>query len=315
MMNSSPLVAIVGPTAVGKSSLALPLASAFSGEIVSADSRQVYRYMDIGTSKPTEAQRAEVRHHLVDCIDPDEEFSLATFLQMAQAAVDDTRERDLLPIVVGGTGQYIWAFLEGWQAPRVEADEGLRRELEQVAASQGPETLHNALQKVDPESAGKIDRRNVRRVVRALEVYYTTGKPATELRRKVLGLHEYRVLGLDMPREELYRRIDRRVDEMVAMGLVGEVENLLAFGYSAGLPSMSGIGYREVVEYLQGTLSLEEAVLQIKYNTHRLARRQYAWFRQSDPRITWLTVGEELESQASAIIQDLLLQDRAAMIE
>lgn len=308
-------MAIVGPTAVGKSSLALHLAGAFGGEIVSVDSRQVYRFMDIGTWKPTAEQQARVPHHLVDCISPDEEFSLPIFQQMAEAAVDDIRGRGLLPILVGGTGQYLWGFLEGWQTPHVKANETLRKKLENIASTEGPGALHNKLKEVDPESAGKIDYRNVRRVIRALEVYHSTGRPATELRGREPGRYKYRVLGLDTSREDLYRRIDDRVDEMFAMGLVAEVEGLLSAGYSPDLPSMSGIGYREVVSYLEGGISLEEAVLQVKYNTHRLARHQYAWFRRNDPRITWLTLGDDLEAKATEVVSGLLQQQDASVLE
>ena len=314
-MSDLPLVAIVGPTAIGKSSLALHLAGTFRGEIVSADSRQVYRSMDIGTGKPTAEQRTRVPHHLVDCISPNEEFSLTVFLQMAKEAVADIQDRCLLPILVGGTGQYLWGFLEGWQAPRVEADEELRRELENIATTEGPQVLHNNLKLVDPESAEKIDYRNVRRIVRALEIYHSTGKPAAELRSRQPGRYHQLVLGLDTSREDLYRRIDDRVDDMFAMGLVAEVESLLAAGYSPTLPSMSGIGYQEVISYLEGGLSLEEANLQIKYNTHRLARHQYAWFRRNDPRITWLRVGDDLESLATATVRRFLQSEAAAVLE
>ncbi len=314
-MDSPLLLAIVGPTAVGKSSLALHLASLFGGEIVSVDSRQIYRSMDIGTWKPTPEQRAMVPHHLVDCISPDEEFSLPVFQQMAESAVVDIQGRGLLPVLIGGTGQYLWGFLEGWDAPHVTADEELRRNLESVASSEGPEALHKKLAQVDPESAAKIDYRNVRRVVRALEVYHATGVTATELRGRQPGQYNCRVLGLDASREDLYRRIDDRVDEMFAMGLVAEVEGLLAAGYAPELPSMSGIGYREVVSYLEGNLSLEECVLQVKYNTHRLARHQYAWFRRNDPRITWLSVGDDLESRAAEVVGRLLQQEDASVLE
>ena len=314
-MNKPPLIAIVGPTAVGKSSLALHLAGAFGGEIVSVDSRQIYRFMDIGTWKPTAQDRARVPHHLVDCISPDEEFSLAVFQEMAGTAVTHIRSRGLLPILVGGTGQYLWGFLEGWQAPRVKADEELRRHLEHVAATEGHEALHNRLKQVDPESADRIDHRNVRRVVRALEVYHATGATATALRGSQPSRHSCQVLGLDTSREDLYRRIDDRVDEMFALGLVAEVESLLATGYSPKLSSMSGIGYREVVSHLEGDLSLEEAVLQVKYNTHRLARHQYAWFRRNDPRITWLTVGDDLEARAAEVVGRLLQQEDTAVLE
>ncbi len=314
-MDNLPLIAIVGPTAVGKSSLALHLAGTFGGEVVSVDSRQVYRSMDIGTCKPTPEQRARVPHHLVDCISPDEEFSLAIFRKMAETAVVDIHGRGLVPILAGGTGQYLWGFLEGWEAPHIKADEDLRRNLESIASTEGPEVLHNMLKQLDPESAEKIDYRNVRRVVRALEIYHATGVTATELRSRQPGRYNCRVLGLDTSREDLYRRIDDRVDEMFAMGLVAEVEALLGAGYSPKLSSMSGIGYREVISHLEGKISLEEAALQVKYNTHRLARHQYAWFRRNDPRITWLTVGDDLESRATEVLRGFLQQEDTSVLE
>ncbi len=286
--------------------MAVHLASIFDGEIVSADSRQIYRFMDIGTGKPTAAQRAGIAHHLIDIKAPDEEFNVAMFLDLANAAVCDVQARNKLPILVGGTGQYIWALLEGWQGAQVRADHELRQKYEEAAAVQGPEYLHNMLTQIDPESAQRIDYRNVRRVIRALEIHHATGSTASSLRRKTSGMLHHMVIGIDIIRAGLYRRIDARVHEMLTQGLVQEVESLLADGYGPHLPSMSSIGYQEIIKYLHGDLSLEEASQSIKYNTHRLARHQNTWFRRNDPRITWLTAGPDLESEASDVVRTFL---------
>ena len=308
---NQPLVVIVGPTAVGKTDLAIHLASEFDGEIINVDSRQIYRHMDIGTAKPTAEQRSRTPHHLIDILDPDQEFSLATFLDLAHAAITDIRGRHKVPIVAGGTGQYIWALLEGWQVAQVQADPELRQRLDKVAADEGPLALHYQLSLVDPESSHRIDYRNVRRVVRALEIYNTTGSTATDLRQKSSEKYPCRIIGIDTPRDDLYRRIDTRVDEMVINGLVKEVEALLSRGYSPDSPCMHSMGYREINGYLLGELSLEEAAQQIKYETHRLARHQYAWFRRKDARINWLPVGTDLECKAAALARTFLFEDHA----
>ena len=299
---------IVGPTAVGKSALGLHLARAFDGEIVNADSRQVYRYMDIGTAKPSPEDRAQVRHHLVDILGPDQEFSLAVFLQLARRAIGDIYSRGKLPIVVGGSGQYVWALADGWRVPSVPPDARVRRELEEKAKLEGAGSLHKALAEVDPDAASKIGPYNIRRLVRALEIYRATGIPPSTLRRK--GAREYRplVLGLHTDREALYWKIDRRVEEMLVNGLVGEVEALLDMGYSPESPCMSGMGYREMNLHLSGELTLEAASQRIKYATHRYARRQYAWFRLNDTRIHWLESGPSWNLQAKALVDGWLMQ-------
>ncbi len=281
------LVAIVGPTATGKTALGIHLARQFDGEIVGADSRQVYRYMDIGTAKPTPEERAAAPHHLIDVADPDEPFSLARWLELAEAALADIWARGKQPLLVGGSGQYVWALLEGWRVPRVPADPNLRRQLASLPA----EGLLAELRRVDPPSAASLDPRNVRRLVRALEVYHATGKPLSYWRTKAPPDFETLVIGLRLPRDELYRRIDARVDAMIEAGLADEVRRLLAMGYSRELPSMSGIGYREVCEHLAGEIDLSAATERIKTGTHRLARHQNSWFKASDPRIHWIDAG------------------------
>jgi tRNA dimethylallyltransferase len=301
------LVAVVGPTATGKTDLALHLALAFEGEIIGADSRQVYRGMDLGTAKPTAEQRARVPHWLVDVVDPDEEFGLARYLDLVQAALDDVWLRGRLPFLVGGTGQYVWALLEGWQVPRVGPDWALRRELEERAHREGPQALHAEVAALDPEAARRLDPRNVRRVVRALEVMRRTGRPLSACQARRPPDFSWLALGLELPSEQLYRRIDARVDAMIGEGFVEEVRGLLARGYRPDLPAMSGIGYRQVCQHLAGELSLVEAASRIKTETHRFTRHQRNWFRRDDRRIHWIdaSAGEPYEEAARLVASEL----------
>lgn len=282
-MPNRKLIAVVGPTASGKTTLAIDIAQRFSGEIIGADSRQVYRYMDIGTAKPTFAERAAAPHHLVDIVDPDEPFSLGQWLDLAQEALTDVWSRGQLPIVCGGTGQYVWALLEGWRVPRVEANERLRTDLNTAE----PSELLEELRAVDPEAEAFIDPRNVRRVIRALEVYRATGKPLSFWRTKTPPEFDALVLGPSVERTQLYERIDARVDSMIAAGFPAEVAALLERGYARDLRSMSGIGYRQMCEHLAGEVTLEDAVERTKTGTHGLARHQNSWFKPSDERIHW----------------------------
>ena len=285
------VIAIVGPTATGKSDLAVRLASRVDGEVMNADSRQVYRGLDIGTAKPSPAERARVRHWLVDVVDPDEAFGLADFLQLAQGALRDCWRRGVVPIVCGGTGQYVWALLEGWELPRVPPDERLRAELEALVAERGLDRLIAELRAADERYVNRIDTRNPRRVIRAVEVLRHTGRlPGCERRSEPAFAST--IIGLTCPRDELYRRIDARVDAMIGAGLVDEVRALNDRGYSCELPSMSSIGYRQVCQHLAGEMALDEAVQRIKTETHRLARMQRNWFKASDERIHWIDITE-----------------------
>ena len=284
------LIVIVGPTAVGKTRLSLRLAQEFDGEIISADSRQVYRGMDIGTAKPTPEERRHVPHHLIDIITPDETFTLAQYQELACQAIDDVLARGKVPFLVGGTGQYVRAVVEGWGIPRVPPNEELRAELYRQAEREGPWALHDRLREVDPAAAGRIDPTNVRRVVRALEVYLETGRPISELQRKKPPPYRILLIGLTMERQELYRRIDERVDRMIEAGLVEEVRELVEQGYGYELPAMSGLGYQQIGMYLRGLVSLEEAIQLIKRHTRRFVRHQYNWFRLDDTSIHWFDV-------------------------
>ena len=304
------VLAIVGPTAAGKSALAIRAASQLGGEIVSADSRQVYRYMDIGTAKPSAAQRAEVRHHLIDIVDPDEDFSLALFLRHAKAAIQDILERSKLPIVAGGSGQYVWALLEGWQVPHVPPDETLRRALEEKARAEGAAALHQELARLDPDKAGRLDPRNARRVIRALEVHYSSPERSRRVPR-VAPPFEPLVIGLTLERTALYRRVDERVDAMIEQGWVREVEGLLASGYHAGLPSLSSLGYQELARHLRGEESFGETVEMVKRKTRRFTRQQLGWFRPADPRVHWFDGSPGGSDAALALAREMLAREPA----
>jgi tRNA dimethylallyltransferase len=302
----SPLVVIVGPTAVGKTRLALRLAGELGAEIVSADSRQVYRGMDIGTDKPAAEERQRVPHHLVDIVDPDEKLTLARYQDMAYAAIEDVLARGRVPLLVGGTGLYIKAVVEGWSIPRVKPNEALRAELYREAEVKGEEALHARLRQVDPVAAEKIDPRNVRRVIRALEVYLETGKPISELQRRRPPPYRILQIGLTMDRAALYQRIDQRVDRMIERGLVEEVRGLVEQGYGRELPAMSGLGYRQIGCYLRDEISLEEAICLIKRDTRRFVRQQYNWFRLDDERIHWFQALDDPYERVKGVILQFL---------
>ncbi len=287
-MELCPLVVIVGPTGVGKTALAVQLARDLDGEIVSADSRQVYRGMDIGTAKPTPEERALVPHHLIDIIDPDQEFTLAEFQERAYVAIQEIATRGRLPFLVGGTGQYVRAVVEGWRIPRVSPDPELRAALQAEARESGSQALYERLLSLDPDAASFVDPRNLRRVIRALEVCIKSGRPFSAQRGKSPPPYRVLQIGLTMERDELYRRVDARVERMVGDGLVEEVRGLLARGYDWSLPAMSGLGYLQLRGYFEGRLSLDEAVALIKKETRRFIRHQYNWFRPGDSRIHWL---------------------------
>ncbi len=253
-------------------------------------SRLFYRGMDIGTAKPTPQEQRRVPHHLIDVAGPDEVWSLATFQQAAQAAIASIQQRGRLPFLVGGTGQYVRSVIEGWQPPDQEADPELRRALERWAAQLGAFELHDRLAVLDPEAARNIQPQNVRRTVRALEVIFSTGRRFSEQRTRSNPLYSLLIVGLNRPRPELYQRIDQRIQSMLDQGFVEEVKSLLEKGYSPGMPNLSAIGYREMVDYLEGLTTLAEAVVQMKRMTRQFVRRQANWFKPEDPNIHWFQV-------------------------
>ena len=292
MTGDAPLLILLGATGVGKTQLAIELAQALDGEIIGADSRQVYRCMDIGTAKPTLQQRAQVPHHLVDFVAPDYNLTLAEVQDKAKSAISDCHARGKLPMLVGGTGQYISAVEEGWAIPRVPPDAQLRAELEDYAETHSPVALHARLRKVDPASAKLIHPNNVRRVIRALEVQTLTGQPISQLQVKREPPWQMLRLGLQLPREFLYPRVDARLDSMIDMGFVDEVARLLDMGYQRGLPSMSGLGYREIAAHLLDGAPLDESIERAKFRTHDFVRRQDVWFRGHDRGIVWHNAAE-----------------------
>jgi tRNA dimethylallyltransferase len=298
------VVAVVGPTGIGKSCLGLHLADTIGGEIINADSRQVYRYMDIGTDKPGPDERARVPHHLIDIIDPDQSFSLALYQSEALRSIEAVMHGGRLPVLVGGSGLYVWAILEGWTVPEVPPDPGLRRRLAERAAAEGIEPLYRRLQSLDPVSAGRINPQNLRRIIRALEVYEATGKPASQVQGKSPPPFHTLIVGLTAERSRLYGLIDRRVDEMLQRGLVAEVRSLTDRGYGFDLPSMSSVGYRQMGRFIRGEMDLPAAVSQIKFETHRFARHQYAWFRLTDPRIRWFDIQDDVETGAVRFVME-----------
>ena len=297
-----PIIAIVGATATGKTELGIHLAQQFDGEIVGADSRQVYRYMDIGTAKPTAEERALVPHHLVDIIDPDEPFSVALYQKAAYEAIQDIQARCRLAVLVGGSGLYVWAVLEGLKLPQVPPDQQFRQAMEKRAKAEGSEPLYEELQAKDPAAASKIDPHNVRRVIRALEVIQATGIPFSRLQKRQPPPFPTLLIGLTTNREDLYRRIDDRVDQMMKQGLMEEVKSLLERGYSPSLPSMSSMGYKQVGKYLRGELGLSAAIEETKFETHRFARHQYAWFRLQDRRIYWFDISRDIEDPTKQLV-------------
>ncbi len=289
----SHLVIIVGPTAVGKSQLAMKLAQTLDGEIVNADSRQVYRFMDIGTAKPSPEELSLVPHHLINVVNPDQDFSLAQYHKLASQAISEIQRREKLALLVGGSGQYVWSVVEGWEIPQVPPDLEFRHRLEEQAAKEGENGLYQELMKVDPKAAENIGPHNIRRVIRALEVYQSTGVPFSQLKRKEKPPFRTLIIGLTEDREKLYRRIDLRVDDMIERGLVAEVERLFSLGYTPSQPAMSGIGYKQIGLFLSGSLTLTEAKKQIKFATHRFVRHQYTWFRLQDSRIRWFDIASD----------------------
>ncbi|MFY0545040.1 tRNA (adenosine(37)-N6)-dimethylallyltransferase MiaA [Brevibacillus sp. H7] len=290
MHHREKLVVIVGPTAVGKTELSLQLAGHFDGEIISGDSMQVYRGMDIGTAKASPEELARVPHHLIDIIEPDEEYSVALFQSAATRLITEINQRGHLPFIVGGTGLYIESVTHRFEFAQAEQDPELREQLQRLAAAEGVEALHRRLAEIDPITAERLHPNDVKRVIRAIEIYQLTGRKMSDYQHRAKhSPYDLVMIGLTMEREKLYERINQRVDKMIEEGLVEEVRRLLDRGYHPALTSMQGLGYKELIPYLYGEITLEKAVNDIKQRTRHFAKRQLSWFRRM-AEIQWFDV-------------------------
>ncbi len=294
------IVAVVGPTAGGKTALGIALAEQYSGEIVSADSRQIYRGMDIGTAKPSVAERRGIPHHLIDLRDPSEDYTLADYQHDAIAAIRDIAGRGKLPILVGGTGLYVRAVLENLDIPKANAQPELRAKIEQEIDKEGLAAVFAKLVARDPEAAYVVDPKNPRRVIRALEVAITTGVPFTAQRKTREPIFDALMLGLNPPPDILHSRIDRRVDAMMDAGLIDEVRTLVG-KYGTAIPALDAIGYREIIDYWEGNATLGAAAASIKANTWHYAKRQMTWFRKT-AGVHWIAPGEDVAPLVSRFI-------------
>lgn len=292
------VIVIAGPTASGKTKLSIELAEKYNGEIISADSMQVYKYMDIGTAKPDKAEMKGVRHYLIDEITPDVEFSVAKFQSLALKYIDEILKKGKLPIIAGGTGLYINSLIYNIQFSETISDWKLREELKREAEIKGNEFLHNELRKIDPEAAERIHKNDIKRIIRAIEVYRCTNKPISyhqEISRAVPPEYNYIVFGLRIDREKLYERINKRVDLMMEKGLVEEVRQLVRMGYDKNSIAMQGLGYKEILWYLKGIVTLDEAVYLLKRDTRHYAKRQITWLKKING-IHWIDVDDSIET-------------------
>ncbi|WP_246213117.1 tRNA (adenosine(37)-N6)-dimethylallyltransferase MiaA [Aminipila butyrica] len=292
------IIIIAGPTAVGKTKYAIEAAKALDGEVVSSDSMQLYQFMDIGSAKPTKEERAQIRHYLVDEVDPREAFSVAEYQRRAKAAIQDIFSRGKTPVVSGGTGLYVNSLIYDMDFSAPPASQEYRHQLEQLASSQGKEYLHRLLEEKDPQGAERIHPNNVKKVIRALEVAEHAGTGIKSFEQSFVPTKDYTccLLGLCRQREELYGRIDQRVDLLLDMGLVEEVRGLLSMGLTPENISMKGIGYKEIMGYLQGEYDLEQAVYLVKRNTRHYAKRQMTWFKRYED-MTWFDLSSYADDE------------------
>ncbi len=310
-MDKEKLLVVVGPTAVGKSKVAIELAKRLDGEVISADSMQVYKGMDIGTAKPGPKERRKIRHHLINIVDPPVDFSVAEYQRLARTAIEEITQRGKLPMLVGGSGLYIRSVIDKLKFPSGTLSSKIRRELEKQTKSD-PGGLYEELQRLDPKAAKKIHPHNLRRIIRALEVITLTGRTFTEYQKEWQrreSIYEIRIVGLNLPREELYAKIDGRVDEMLQKGLLDEVKTLVSLGYSGAITARQALGYKELLEHLEERKSLEDAVQLIKQRTRNFAKRQLTWFKR-DPRIKWFDISDKTTKQVASEIIHFLQTER-----
>ena len=305
-MSKQPLIILSGPTAVGKTALSIELAKKVNGAIISADSMQVYKYMDIGSAKIMPEEMEGIKHYLIDELNPEEEFNIVVFQQKAKAALKEIYANDQIPIIAGGTGFYIQALLYDIDFDNQDCNEEFRAELEKIAKEQGNEVLHAKLQEIDPVSAEKIHANNVKRVIRALEFYHLTGKPISEhneVEQQKESPYNFAYFVLTDDRANLYKRIDMRVDIMLKNGLLEEVQKLKEMGYHRDMVSMQGLGYKEILDYLDGKCTLEEAIYILKRETRHFAKRQLTWFRR-EREVIWLDK-QKYDYDEAAILEDM----------
>ena len=302
--NQPPVVAILGATATGKTDRAIWIAREFSGEVVSIDSRYLYRGLDIGTAKPTQDEQETVPHHLIDILDPDDDYSLALFQRDAMRAIESILRRRRLPVLAGGSPLYVRAVLEGWRIPEAAPDPAFRADMYAFVDAHGADALYQRLQEIDPVAAGRTPPQNVRRVVRALEIYHQTGQRMSDLEGKEPPPWDILKIGLHIERDRLFERIDRRVEEMIDQGLIEEVQSLLDSGVTPDCTAMRSIGYQEVIPYLRGEYDREEMITRIKFATHRYVRHQLTWLRKT-PGIEWIhSLGDDADAEIRRKIEN-----------
>ena len=292
-MDKSKIIVICGPTASGKTALSIELAKKINGEIISCDSMQIYKYMDIGTAKPTPEEQKEVKHHLIDFVEPDQRYSVAEYKKDAEKSIEEILAKGKTPIIVGGTGLYVDSLIYGIEYPEIELDEEYRKQLEKEANENGLESLYNRAKEIDSKAMEKISPNDKKRIIRVLEIYKATGKTKTEQEIKSRAhevKYDYKVFAIKMDREKLYERINQRVDMMIEKGLIEEVQNILK-KYDKFPTAMQGLGYKEVVEYLEGKTTKEEMIEKIKMQTRRYAKRQITWFKKNKQTI-WIENNE-----------------------
>ena len=305
-MTKKPIIILSGPTAVGKTALSIELAKRVNGAIISADSMQVYKYMDIGSAKIMPEEMCGIKHYLIDELEPTEEFNIVVFQKMAKKALEEIYASGQIPIIAGGTGFYIQALLYNIDFENQDTNEAFRAELEQIAKTQGNEVLHNRLKEIDPVSAEKIHANNVKRVIRALEFYELTGKPISEhneAEQQKESPYNFAYFVLTDDRENLYKRIDLRVDIMLENGLLNEVKKLKEMGYHREMVSMQGLGYKEILDYLDGKTTLEEAIYILKRETRHFAKRQLTWFRR-EKDVLWMDKSK-FNYDESAVLEEI----------